>query len=84
MGRFVLRFLYPHKRRVAVVGALLLIDAVLEMCFALASRWLVDDGLIGKDGVVIAIVLGYLAVSASAKRFSWTAPSSLPSSARLS
>jgi len=28
-------------------------DAVFEMCFPLASRWLVDDGLIGKDGVVV-------------------------------
>src|SRR5580704_5748008 len=65
MGRFVLRFLLPHRRRVAVVVALLLIDAVFEMCFPLASRWLIDDGLIGKNGVVVAIVLGYLAVSAT-------------------
>jgi ATP-binding cassette subfamily B protein len=65
MGRFVVRFLFPHRRRVAAVVALLLIDAVFEMCFPLASRWLVDDGLIGKNGVVVAIVLGYLAVSAT-------------------
>jgi ATP-binding cassette subfamily B protein len=65
MGRFVLGFLFPHRRRVAVAVALLLIDAVLDMAFPLTSRWLIDDGLIGKDGVVVAIVLGYLAVAAT-------------------
>jgi ATP-binding cassette, subfamily B, bacterial len=65
MGRFVLRFVFPHRRRVALVVVLLLIDAMVEMAFPLASRWLIDDGLIGKDGVVVAIVLGYLAIAAT-------------------
>ena len=65
MARFVLRFVFPHRRRVSVIVALLLIDAIFEMAFPLASRWLIDDGLIGKDGVVVAIVLGYLAVAAT-------------------
>lgn len=65
MGRFVARFLRPYRPRVAAVCGLILVDTVLEMCFPIASRWLVDDGLIGKNGTVVAIVLGYLAVGAT-------------------
>src|SRR5579871_702825 len=58
MGRFVAAFLGPYRGRAALVCALLLVDAALDLCFPIASRWLVDDGLIGRNGFVVAVVLG--------------------------
>lgn len=61
--RFLLRFFLPYKKQVLLVVALFLVDAVLDILFPLAAKWLIDEGLIGRDWDVVVTVLGYLALA---------------------
>ncbi len=66
IARFLGPYLRPHRRPLALLAVVLLIETVFNFAFPLATQYLVDEGLIRHDFHAVVLVLVFLGVAAVA------------------
>src|SRR5258706_16389406 len=66
IARFLRPFVQPYRRTLVVIVGLLLVQTAFDASFPLATRYLIDEGLIERDWDALVFILSYLAVAAVA------------------
>jgi ATP-binding cassette, subfamily B, bacterial len=66
LARFLWPFMRAYKRQLAVIGLLLLVQTGFNAAFPLATKYLIDEGLVEKDWNALIFVLSFFAVGAVA------------------
>ncbi|MDF2118652.1 ABC transporter ATP-binding protein [Roseiarcaceae bacterium H3SJ34-1] len=64
MFRFLLPYLRPYWKHLALVGVLLTIQTIFNASFPLATQYLIDQGLIERDWNALVMVLIFLSTAA--------------------
>jgi len=64
MARFLWPFGRPYRRTLVAITILLLIQTAIDASFPLATLYLIDEGLIGRDWAALIFILCYLAIAA--------------------
>ena len=64
MVRFLGPYLRPYRKQLGLVGLLLLVQTAFNASFPLATKYLIDEGLIEKEWDALVLVLSFLAVAA--------------------
>jgi ATP-binding cassette subfamily B protein len=68
--RVILAFLAPYRLQVAIAGVALVVAAATVLAFGSGLRWLIDNGLGGRNGILLdqalVVMFGVIAVMALA------------------
>jgi len=64
MFRFLLPYLRPYWKHLALVGVLLAVQTIFNASFPLATQYLIDQGLIERDWNALVLVLAFLSTAA--------------------
>jgi ATP-binding cassette subfamily B protein len=71
--QFLWPFVAKYRGKVTLIVGLIAVNTVFNIAFPVASRWLIDDGLIARNAAVVMGVLAYLAVALTIGSAAWVA-----------